>query len=211
MQNVREFFAEQVAEARAVAHTLAAGALTYKQVFERISVALDSSWIVIPDTFLGVYSAANLPVKGRDGFLCSAVWATIGHSVAAAVGAAFGSSRRPLVICGDGGFHMTAQTLSTMVQSGCKPVIVVIANGIYGYEQFLLDKSYFNSTAQPLPYAVISQWDFVKFAGGMGVQFAQLVDTASSFDTALTAAKAFNGPALIAAKVDPHGLPAELP
>ena len=106
---------------------------------------------------------------------------------------------------------MTAQTLSTMVQSGCKPVIVVIANGIYGYEQFLLDKSYFNSTAQPLPYAVISQWDFVKFAGGMGVQFAQLVDTASSFDTALTAAKAFNGPALIAAKVDPHGLPAELP
>ena len=189
----------------------ATGPLTYKQVFERISVALDNSWIVIPDTFLGVYSAANLPVKGRDGFLCSAVWATIGHSVAAAVGAAFGSSRRPLVICGDGGFHMTAQTLSTMVQSGCKPVIVVIANGIYGYEQFLLDKSYFNSTAQPLPYAVISQWDFVKFAGGMGVQFAQLVDTASSFDTALTAAKAFNGPALIAAKVDPHGLPAELP
>jgi indolepyruvate decarboxylase len=189
----------------------ATGALTYRQVFERISVALDNSWLVIPDTFLGVYSAANLPVKGRDGFLCSAVWATIGHSVAASVGAAFGSSRRPLVICGDGGFHMTAQTLSTMVQSGCKPVVVVIANGIYGYEQFLLDKSYFNSTAQPLPYTVISQWDFVKFAGGMGVQFAQLVDTAASFDTALAAAKAFNGPALIAAKVDPHGLPAELP
>jgi indolepyruvate decarboxylase len=189
----------------------ATGPLTYKQVFERISVALDNSWIVIPDTFLGVYSAANLPVKGRDAFLCSAVWATIGHSVAAGVGAAFGSSRRPLVICGDGGFHMTAQTLSTMVQSGCKPVIVVIDNGIYGYEQFLLDKSYFNRTAQPLPYTVISQWDFVKFAGGMGVQFAQLVDTAASFDTALAGAKAFNGPALIAAKVDPHGLPAELP
>ena len=43
-------------------------ALTYKQVFERIAVALDDSWIVIPDTFLGIYSAANLPVKGRDGF-----------------------------------------------------------------------------------------------------------------------------------------------
>lgn len=190
----------------------AAGPLTYKQVFERISVALDNSWIVIPDTFLGVYSAANLPVKGRDGFLCSAVWSTIGHSVAAAVGASFGSSRRPLVICGDGGFHMTAQTLSTMVQSSCKPVIVVIANGIYGYEQFLLDKSYFNNPGEsPLPYAVISKWDFVKFAGGMGVQFAQLVDTAASFDAALAGAKAFNGPALIAAKVDPHGLPAELP
>ena len=189
----------------------AAGPLTYKSVFERISVALDASWIVIPDTFLGIYSAANLPVKGRDAFLCSAVWATIGHSVAAATGAAFGSTRRPLVICGDGGFHMTAQTLSTMVQHGCNPVVVVIVNGIYGYEQFLLDKSYFSSTTQPPePYAVISQWDFVKFAAGMGVRFAQLVDTVAALDAALAGAKSFNGPALIAAKVDPHGLPAEL-
>jgi indolepyruvate decarboxylase len=190
----------------------ASGALTYRQVFERIAAALDDSWIVIPDTFLGVYSAANLPVKGRDGFLCSAVWATIGHSVAAATGAAFGSSRRPLVICGDGGFHMTAPTLATMVQHGCNPVVIVIANGIYGYEQFLVDKSYFNSTtAPPLPYAVISQWDFVKFADGMRVPYAQLVDTAAAFDAALAGAKASSGPALIAAKVDPHGLPAELP
>jgi len=185
--------------------------LTYEQVMERIAVALDNSWIVVPDTFLGVYSSANLPVKGRDSFLCSAVWASIGHSVAAATGAAFGSSRRPLVICGDGGFHMTAQSLATMVQHGCNPVVVVIANGIYGYEQFLVDDSYFSNTTQsPLPYAVIPQWDFVKFASAMRVQYAQLVDTAASLDAALAGAKAFNGPALIAAKVDPHGLPAEL-
>ena len=59
----------------------ATGSLTYEQVFERIGVALDDSWIVIPDTFLGIYSAANLPVKGRDAFLCSGVWASLGHSV----------------------------------------------------------------------------------------------------------------------------------
>ena len=190
----------------------AAGALTYSQVFERIAASLDHSWLVIPDTFLGVYSAANLPVMGRDGFLCSAVWASIGHSVAAAVGASLGSNRRPLVVCGDGGFHMTAQTLSTMVQHGCDPVIVVIANGIYGYEQFLVDPSFFSNAAnQPRSYAVLNQWDFVKFAGALGVPFAQAVDTAAALDAALAAAKAFNGPALIAAAVDPHGLPAELP
>src|SRR5207253_632229 len=123
----------------------ATGALTYKQVFERIGVALDNSWVVIPDTFLGTYSAANLPVKGRDAFLCSGVWASIGHSVAAALGASFGSSRRPLVICGDGGFHMSAQALSTMVHYNRNPVIVLIVNGIYGYEQFLVDASFFTS------------------------------------------------------------------
>ena len=74
----------------------ATGALTYKQVFQRVGNALDETLITIPDTFLGTYSAANLPVKGKDAFLCDAVWASIGHSVAAAVGASFGSARRPL-------------------------------------------------------------------------------------------------------------------
>jgi hypothetical protein len=33
--------------------------------------------ITIPDTFHGIYAASNLPVKGRDAFLCSGVWASI--------------------------------------------------------------------------------------------------------------------------------------
>lgn len=189
----------------------AAGALTYKQVFERIGAALDETLLVVPDTFLGIYSAANLPVKGRDAFLCGGVWASIGHSVAAAVGASFGTSRRPMVICGDGGFHMTATALSTMVQSKCKPIVVVIANGIYGYEQFLIDRSYFTGGTAAKDYVVLNGWDFAKFAGALGFQSAQSVNTAAALDAALAAAKAFGGPALIAAQVDPHGLPAELP
>jgi indolepyruvate decarboxylase len=188
----------------------AMGALTYKQVFERIGVALDTSWITIPDTFLGIYSAANLPVQGRDAFLCSGVWASLGHSVAAAVGASFGASRRPLVICGDGGFHMTAQALSTLVQYARNPVIVVLANGIYGYEQYLLDPSFFTGSSTPRPYVVLNQWDFAQFGNGLGLQFVQAVNTAASLDAALAAAKATNGPALIVAQVDAHGLPAEL-
>jgi TPP-dependent 2-oxoacid decarboxylase len=158
-----------------------------------------------------ISTAANLPVKGRDAFLCSGVWASIGHSVSAALGASFGSSRRPLVICGDGGFHMTAQTLSTMVHYGRNPVIVVIANGIYGYEQFLVDASFFSSLTQPpRPYVVLNQWDFVKFASGLGVQSVQTVNTAAAFDAALAAAKVASTPALIVAQVNPHDLPAEL-
>lgn len=190
----------------------AAGALTYRQVLERIGAALDESWIVVPDTFLGVFSAADLPVTGRDAFLCSAVWASIGHSVAAAVGASFGSRRRPLVICGDGGFHMTAQTLFTMAQYGRNPVVIVIDNGIYAYEQFLINKAYFgNPGAQPKPYVVLNRWDFVKFANGLGVQSAQSVNTAAAFDLALAAAKESSALALIVAEVNPHDLPAELP
>jgi indolepyruvate decarboxylase len=191
--------------------TAPTGTLTYRLVFERIGAALDDTWIVVPDTFLGVFSAANLPIKGRNGFLCSAVWASIGHSVAAAVGASFGSSRRPLVICGDGGFHMTAQALSTMVHYGRNPVVIVVDNGIYAYEQFLINKGYFRDpSARPKPYVVLNAWDFPSFAKGLGVRTAQSVTTVAAFDTALAAVKASNSPALIVAKVDPHDLPAEL-
>jgi len=150
-------------------------------------------------------------VKGRNAFLCSAVWASIGHSVAAVVGASFGSARRPLVICGDGSFHITATALSTMVQFRRNPIVVVLANRIYGFEQFLLDASFFNNPANsPKPYVVLNNWDFAGFAKGLGVQFARNVDTPATLDGALAAAKVFKGPALIAAQVDAHGLPAEL-
>src|SRR5207244_1727778 len=111
--------------------------------------------------------------------------------------------RRPLVICGDGGFRMTAQALSTMVQHGRNPVIIVIANGIYGYEQHLVDPSFFSSPAKPRPYVVLNQWEFVKLANGLGLQFAESVNTPASFDMALAAAKAVKGSAMIIAQVNP--------
>jgi indolepyruvate decarboxylase len=190
----------------------AAGTLTYKQVFQCVGNALDETLITIPDTFLGTYSAANLPVKGKDAFLCDAVWASIGHSVAAAVGASFGSTRRPLVICGDGGFQMTAQALSTMARYGRSPIVVLIANGIYGFEQFLLDRTYFNinSNTPARPYAVIGQWDLVKLANSMGVNSAIAVDTAAALDSELAAAMANPGLSLIVAQVAPRGLPTEM-
>jgi glycine/D-amino acid oxidase-like deaminating enzyme len=59
-------------------------------------------------------------------------------------------------------------------------------------------------------WLVLNNWNFAGFAKGLDVQFARNVDTPATLDGALAAAKVFNGPALIAAQVDAHGLPAEL-
>src|ERR1700730_8182074 len=76
----------------------------------------------------------------------------------------------------------------------------------------LVDPTFFNSPMQPpRPYVVLRQWDFVKFADGLGLPFAQEVNTAAALDAALAAVKAINGPAMIIARVDPRDLPAELP
>ena len=189
----------------------AAAGLSHAQLFQSINAILDETLLVIPDTLLGIYSAANLTLKGPGAFLCSAVWASIGHSVSAAVGAAFGAQRRPLVICGDGGFQMTSQSLSTMVHHGRNPIVVLIANGIYGYEQFLVDPSFFTDPTQPArPYVNLNQWDYVKLAGALGFTLAKAVDNAAALDTALAEAKGFSGPCLIVADVKARDLPTEL-
>ncbi len=78
--------------------------------------------------------------------------------------------KRPVVVCGDGGFQMTGQALGTMVRLRQNTVVFVVDNGLYGYEQYLLGRSYYNSqTEAPLPYAVLTPWDYEGFARAMGV------------------------------------------
>jgi indolepyruvate decarboxylase len=63
---------------------------------------------------------------------------------------------------------MTATALSTMVQFRSNPIVVVLANGIYGFEQFLLDASFFSNPANaPKPYVVLNNRDFAGFAKGL--------------------------------------------
>src|SRR4029077_15333008 len=126
-----------------------AAALTHTQLFIEVEAILDESWIVVADTFLGIHAASELKVKGRDAFLCNAVWASIGHSVGAARGAALAAGRRPLVVCGDGGFQMTAQACSTMAARNLRPVVIVVGNGFYGYENFLFDRTVYEYPRRP--------------------------------------------------------------
>jgi indolepyruvate decarboxylase len=198
-------------ESKAANPTPVPNGLTYDQLFQVIAEPsfLDASMTIVADTFLGIYPAAKLKMPGQDSFVASALWASIGHSLAAAVGVAVPSGKRPVVICGDGGAQMVMESLSTMVVQAQRTIVILVDNGLYGYEQYLLRRSYYaNSTEPPLPYAVLARWDYVATAKAMGVSFARTADSIASLRTALTAAKAFNaGPALIHAVVQSRSLP----
>ena len=185
--------------------------LTYEELFTSVSDFLDDSWIVVSDIYLGLYPAADLNVFGRNAFVSNAVWASIGHSVAAAVGIGFASDRRPLVLCGDGGFQMTAQSLSTIARHNLEAVVVIIDNGLYGIEQFLLNRDFYrNSTQEPLPYVTLNRWNYTELASAMGFNFVLTVDTLTELDAALAAAREWDGPGLIQAVVKSRTLPPEL-
>jgi indolepyruvate decarboxylase len=200
-----------IAPPRPAPGTAAERGLTYDEVLEEVSGFLDETFITLTDTSLSMYPAADLNVAGRKGFVCNAVWQAIGYSVGAAVGVGLAQDRRPLVICGDGGFQMTAQSLSTMAQHRVRAVVIVLDNGHYGIEQWLLDPRFFRDAATPLkPYLALNRWSYADLAKALGFGSARTVEALPDLRSALADAKRAPGPILIHAVVKPRDMPSQL-
>lgn len=185
--------------------------LTYDEVMSAVSKSLDERSFVVTDTSLSMYPAAELDLSRGSSFMCNAVWQAIGFSVAASVGVAIAGSKRPVVICGDGGFQMTAQALSTMARRQLPCTVLVLDNAIYGIEQFLLDASFFkDGNKPPKKYLELNAWKYTQLATAFGVANTAAVATVEQLTTALTASKTANGPTLIQVALSPRDLPAGL-
>jgi indolepyruvate decarboxylase len=186
--------------------------MTYDEALRTVSGFLDDTFLAITDTSLSMYPAAELNIAGRKGFMCNAVWQSIGYSVGAAVGVGLAQARRPLVVCGDGGFQMTAQSLSSLVKERVNAIVIVLDNGLHAIEQWILDKAYFrNPNASPERFLGLGAWQYGDLAKAMGVGFTRTATTADEFRQALADAKANTaGPSFIAAKIKPHDLPSGL-
>ncbi|WP_137136691.1 thiamine pyrophosphate-binding protein [Rhizobium sp. FKY42] len=187
--------------------------IAYNELFEEIerSVTSDPKLMLIADTFLGIYPTARIKMVGTNIFMAGAIWASIGHSVGAGVGvsAAEGKKgKRAFVVCGDGGFQMVAQSLSTMARYRLNTITLVVDNTLYGYEQFLLDKSFYTGGPKnPLPYAVLNDWDYGSVARGLGIAAVYSATSGPELAAAISAAKAQDGPAFIHASVGARSLP----
>ena len=138
------------------------------------------------------------------------VWLSIGHSVGAAIGVAVASERRVLVLCGDGGFQMTAQSLSTLSSQGGRAVVIVIDNGLYAIEQYLIDPEYFhNEDASSLPYVGLNRWQYSDLAKAMGFTNVGTANTKGELQALLDAAGSWETPGFITARVISRDLPPE--
>jgi indolepyruvate decarboxylase len=114
------------------------------------------------------------------------------------------------VICGDGGFQIVAAGLSAMARHGIRAVVIVIDNGLYAIEQYLIDPKWFtDSDREPLPYVGLHRWDYPGLARAMGFGNAVSVATEADLDKALSDARAWGGPGLISTRVSPRDLPPE--
>ena len=164
--------------------------------------------VLLSDTSRSMYPAADVAV-GQGGYLCNGVWNAIGFSVHASIGVAKATGRRPVAVCGDGGFQMTVQALSTLARRRLPAVVLVLDNGVYGIEQWLLDPAWHGRGGAARDYLALPRWQYAEVATAMGVGFARGAVTPEDLRAALTGAFAQDGPALIQVAVRPHDLPPE--
>jgi acetolactate synthase-1/2/3 large subunit len=119
---------------------------------------------------------------------------TMGFSLPAAMGAAFGRSDLPVVsISGDGGFQMNAQEMTTIVEHKLPIKILVINNGFLGmvrqWQELFWRRRY--------SHVELSNPDFVKLAEAHGCPGIRVTKTAEVEDALQRALEQKDGPFLV--------------
>jgi indolepyruvate decarboxylase len=156
--------------------------LTIKRLFDRMSHFLQNESIIIAETGISLFSAAETLMPQGATFIGQAFYGSIGYTVGATLGAAVAAEDRQTVLfIGDGAFQVTCQDVSTMIRYGLKPIICLINNDGYTIERVIVDR----------PYNDIQPWRYHKllevFGGGVGFEVRTEGELEEALDKAATA------------------------
>jgi indolepyruvate decarboxylase len=96
--------------------------LTIKRFFDRMSHFIENNSIVIAETGVALFSAAEMLLPEGATFIGQTYYGSIGYTVGATLGAGMADQdRRVVLFVGDGSFQVTCQDLSTMIRNRLKP------------------------------------------------------------------------------------------
>lgn len=175
--------------------------LTIKRFFDRMSHYVVNNSIVIAETGVSLFSAAEMLMPEGATFIGQTFYGSIGYTIGATLGAGMAARDRNVVLfVGDGSFQVTCQDLSTMIRNKLKPVIFLINNDGYTIERVIVDR----------PYNDIQPWKYHKlvevFGGGLGLD----VRTEGELEDALNKASRANGLVFIEIHTDRMDCPESL-
>lgn len=177
-------------------------------IFKHLQGTLPEDAIVTTDA--GNFSgwAQRYLLYGRPGRLLAPVSGAMGYAIPSAVAASMQHPDRVVVgMCGDGGCLMTSQEIATAMhhhaQTGCKPIIMVFNNGVYGTIRMHQNKDFSGRDHHDLQGGTaLTNPDFVALAqsyGALGLK----VEHEDGFEGVWTQATRSDRPVLIEVKMDP--------
>ena len=145
-----------------------------------------------------MWSAQSLSFKTARRFASSGGLGTMGYGLGAAIGAAYGTGERSVLITGDGSFGMNLNELATAVRYNVPIVVIIMNNGVLGmvrqWQTLFYEKHYSNSVLE-------RKTDFAAFAKAFGAD-GEAVTTPEELDEALVRAFRTEGPYIIDCKID---------
>ena len=145
-----------------------------------------------------MWTAQNVNLKTPRRFISSGGLGTMGFGFGAAIGSAFGTKERSVLVTGDGSFGMCLQELATAVTYNIPMVILILNNGVLGmvrqWQTLFYNKHYSNTVLE-------RKTDFTAFAKSFGAD-GEAVSTVEELDEALTRAFRQDGPYIIDCKID---------
>ena len=194
MTQLAEWKADSVASSWHGSGAWRDGLLSADYVIERIGELSDHQGTYVADVGQNqMWLARYTGFRNPNTHVSSGGLGTMGFSVPAAMGAALGRpDRETWAITGDGGFQMTSQELMTLVADRIPVKIALLDNkklGMIRQWQEIIYAGNYHSSNLPGP-------DFAKLADAYGIP-AFRARTPDEVDTAIRAAQAVDGPALI--------------
>ncbi len=145
-----------------------------------------------------MWAAQSLCFQRPRRFVSSGGLGTMGFGFGAAIGAAFGTRERSVLVTGDGSFGMCLNELATAVTYNVPVVVLIMNNGVLGmvrqWQTLFYNKHYSNTVLN-------RKTDFSAFAQSFGAK-GEAVNTPEELDAALTRAFGHEGPYIIDCKID---------
>ncbi len=145
-----------------------------------------------------MWAAQNLSFKKPRRFASSGGLGTMGFGLGAAIGAAYGTGERSVLVTGDGSFGMCLNELATAVTYNVPVVILLLNNGVLGmvrqWQTLFFNKHYSNTVLN-------RKTDFVALARSFGAD-GESVSTIEELDKALQNGFNYNGPYVIDCAID---------
>ncbi len=145
-----------------------------------------------------MWAAQSLDFKTSRRFASSGGLGTMGYGFGAAIGAAYGTGERSVLITGDGSFGMNLNEMATAVRYNIPVVVIVMNNGVLGmvrqWQTLFYDKHYSNSVLE-------RKTDFPALARAFGAN-GEAVTTPEELDESLSRAFKTEGPYIIDCKIN---------
>ncbi|MCE2564489.1 alpha-keto acid decarboxylase family protein [Komagataeibacter sp. FNDCF1] len=169
----------------------------------RVEAFLRPGDVVVADNGSSMVAMLQARLPAGCSLLVQPVWAAIGYSLPACLGACLAAPhRRHVLFIGDGSFQMTAQELSTLLRHGCNVTIFLINNGGYTIERMILGPQ--------AAYNDIANWDYARLPAAFGpdaVPLSLKVDSVAELDVALEQAGRHQGIAFVEVGFTPMDAP----